>query len=185
MSPKLMSTSPTKKKNSCGFEPFAIGLAVVVILGLSGCASGPDRNAPPAISDLPSFNWIASSGTPRSSRSFQGQPVVMIVANRPDQGSVRGQAKRLERQYRDFAGLQTVFIAAMTEQGGRIESNIPFAYAADPLGLANQLGATGDFTLYVVAKDGSVIEQTNKVLSGQRVLDLIVNSRPQQRLENR
>jgi len=179
-----MSTLPTKKKNSCGFDRLAVGLAILV-LTLSGCASGPDRNAPPAISNLPTFNWIASSGTPRSSRTFRGQPVVIIVANRPDQGQVRGQAKRLERQYRDFAGLETVFIAAMTQEGGRIESDVPFAYAADPLGLATDLGATGDFTLYVVAKDGSVVEQTNKVLSGQRVLDLIVNSRPQQRLENR
>jgi len=181
-----MNTSLTKKKISCAFDPrLALAALILAALSLGGCATGPDRNAPPAVADVPNFLWLASSNQAKSSRAFRGQPMVILIANKPDQRNVRGQAKRLEKQYRDFAGMETVFIAAFTEAGGRVPSDIPFAYAAEPVKLAEQMGATGDFTLYVVAKDGSVAQQTNKVQSGQRVLDILVNSRPAQMAENR
>jgi len=159
----------------------ALALAVPGLALLSGCASSPAREAPPVVSTLPSYLWINASGNAVSSRVLDGQPKVIIVANRADQGSVRRQTDRLEEFYRDFAGRETLFLAVITGQPGRVPSNIPFVYVAEPGAFAERLGASGDFTLYVVDRAGNVLEQTNRVQNGQRVLDLMNNSVPQQR----
>jgi len=179
-----MNTLPIKKRNYSKFNWLGAFAAAALLL-LAGCASGPERGAPPAVGTLPDFAWVSSGGRALSIRSFRNQPMVIIVADRANQGNVRKQARNLERVYRDFAGLRTVFIAAFTGESGRATSDVPFAYASDPAAVKAKLGATGNFTIFVVASDGAVAEQSNKVLSGQRVLDIIQNSRPQQLREVR
>jgi hypothetical protein len=69
-----------------------------------------------------------------------------------------------------------VMVAAFTEEPGVIRSNIPFVLAANPGAVAQSYGVAGDFAVFVIGRDGNLDEISDRVLPGQRVLDIINNS---------
>ena len=115
-------------------------------------------------------------GKVRSLRSLRGQSVVLVIARSPREGDFRKQLKYLREIYQQFASKEVVFIAALREGQGPIESNIPFAVAANGAGVADAYGAADDFQIVIIGRDGNIDYQTKKVLTSERVRDVIQNS---------
>jgi hypothetical protein len=67
-------------------------------------------------------------------------------------------------------------VAAFTGEPGVIRSNIPFVLAANPGAIVQSYGVAGDFAVFVIGRDGNLDEISDRVLPGQRVLDIINNS---------
>jgi len=129
----------------------------------------------------PDFGWLKSGGSRASLKSLRGQPVVLVVAPSPRHGKFRKQAKQLQKTYQLLGNDKAVMVAAFTAEPGVIRSNIPFVLAANPSAVAQSYGVVGDFAIFVIGRDGNLDEISDRVLSGQRVLDIINNSYVAQR----
>ncbi|MEQ1861054.1 MAG: redoxin domain-containing protein [Chthoniobacteraceae bacterium] len=124
----------------------------------------------------PDFSWPGAGSKSRSLRSLSGQPVVLVIAASPRSGAFRKQTDWLEKTYSQLAAKGTVFIAAFREGEGPVKSNIPFVVANNGGAVASAYGVEGDFALVIIGKDGNVDYQTDKVRTGERVRDVIINN---------
>jgi hypothetical protein len=129
----------------------------------------------------PNVNWIDSSGRPKGLAGLRGQPVVVVIAPTPRSWSFRSQVGQLRKMYERYAAERVVFIAAFTQETGRIRSNIPFVLAADGPRVAFDYGGGEGFTIAIIGKDGNLDYLTNKVVPAQRIYDVIRNSYVPQR----
>ena len=112
----------------------------------------------------------------KSLKGLRGQPVVLIIARSPRGGDFTDQAKNLKAIYQQFASKQIVFVAAFTEKSGLIKSDIPFVVADNGGAVADAYGVTDRFNIVIIGKDGNIDYQTGKVLTPQRIRDVIKNS---------
>ncbi|MCE9608949.1 MAG: peroxiredoxin family protein [Chthoniobacter sp.] len=124
----------------------------------------------------PEFGFPSPGGKAQSLRSLRGQAVVLLITKSPDSRAFRKQLKYLKEIYQQFASKQVVFIAALGEGEGPVKSDIPFVLANNGPAVASAYGATEDFTLVIIGKDGNVDYQTTKVCTPERVRDVIQNS---------
>ena len=124
----------------------------------------------------PDFGWLKSGSNRATLKSLRGQPVVLVVAPTPRHGKFRKQVKELQKTYQLLGNVKSVMVAAFTEEPGVIRSNIPFVLASNPGAVAQSYGVTGDFAVFVIGRDGNLDEISDRVLPGQRVLDIINNS---------
>lgn len=124
----------------------------------------------------PDFSWLKSGDKRAGLRSLRGQPVVLVVAPSPRHRRFRQQARELQKTYQLLGNDKAVMVAAFTSEPGVIRSNIPFVLAADPGAVAQAYGVAGDFAVFVIGRDGNLDEISDRVLAGQRVLDIINNS---------
>ena len=124
----------------------------------------------------PDFTWLKSGGRGASLRSLRGQPVVLVVAQSPRQRIFRAQVGQLQKVYQLLGNEKMVAIAAFTQEPGVIRSNIPFVQAANPASVAASYGVAGNFAIFIIGKDGNIDLATDRVVSGQRILDVINNS---------
>lgn len=124
----------------------------------------------------PDFVWMKSGGRGASLSALRGQPVVLIVARSPRQRMFRAQVGQLHKVYRLLGDRKAVIAAAFTEEPGVIRSNIPFVLAANPAAVASSFGTDGNFAVFIIGKDGNVDLATDRVVPGQRILDVINNS---------
>ena len=125
----------------------------------------------------PEFSWIGAGGKPFPLKTFRGQPVVLIVAPSPGSASMRKEAGRIEELYLQFSARKTVFLAAFTQQTGRVESNVPFAIAENGAAVAAAYGVpANELSVIVISPDGNVDLTSTKVEGAQRILDVIVNT---------
>jgi hypothetical protein len=124
----------------------------------------------------PDLTWISSGGKTQTLRSLRGQPAVLVVAQSPTQWRFRSQVGQLQRVYRLLGNARTVMIVAFTEEPGLIRSNIPFVQAANPAAVAAAYGVESPLAIFVIGRDGNLDALSDRVLSGQRVLDIINNS---------
>ena len=152
-------------------------------LALVGTAVGAPRvktNAPlpsSVVHPAPDFLWVGAGGKAMPSKSFRGQPVVIVVAPSPEAGPMRKEAARIEDLYLRFSAKKTVFVAAFTQQTGRVQSNVPFAIAANGADVAKAYGAPpNQLSVIVISPDGNVDMVSARVESAQRILDVINNS---------
>ena len=123
----------------------------------------------------PDFTFPAV-GAARSLRSLRGQSVVLLVTRSPREGDFKKQLKYLREIYQQFASKQVVFVAALREGEGPIQSNIPFAVANNGPAVAAAYGVEDDFSIVIIGRDGNIDYQTTKVLPPERVRDVIQNS---------
>ena len=128
----------------------------------------------------PEFTFLGPGNKARSLKSLRGQSVVLLVAASPREGAFRKQLRNLEEIYEQFASKQVVFIAALREGRGPIRSNIPFVVADQGPGVAAAYGLRDEFTIAIIGRDGNIDYQTTKVLTPERVRDVIQNSFPVQ-----
>jgi hypothetical protein len=124
----------------------------------------------------PDFVWLTSGAKGKSLKSLRGQPVVLIVAESPRQRIFRAQVGQLKKVYQLLGNDKMVAIAAFTREPGVIRSNIPFVLAADPGAVSSVYGVQGNFAVFVIGKDGNIDALSDRVLSGQRIIDIINNS---------
>ena len=57
-----------------------------------------------------------------------------------------------------------------------MQSNIPFALAANPAAVAAAYGMRGDFLIAVIGRDGNLDLVTDKPIAGARVFEVIKNN---------
>jgi hypothetical protein len=112
----------------------------------------------------------------RSLKSLRGQSVVLVIAESPRTGEFRKQVKYLGEIYEQFASKGVVFIAALKEGEGPIKSDIPFAIANNGPAVAGAYGVEDKFNIAIIGRDGNIDYQTDKVLTPERVRDVIQNS---------
>jgi hypothetical protein len=126
----------------------------------------------------PDFQYAGMGGRVSSLKSLRGQPVVLVVARSPRDRSFRRQVANLEELYRRLASRQTVFVAAFTETDGPVLSDIPFVTALNGAGVAANYGlaSTNDFGVFVIGSDGNLDAVTRKVLSAERIKEVLDNS---------
>lgn len=124
----------------------------------------------------PDFVWLSSGAKGKSLKSLRGQPVVLIVAESPRQRIFRAQVGQLKKVYQLLGNDKMVAVAAFTREPGVIRSNIPFVLAADPGAVSSVYGVQGNFAVFVIGKDGNIDALSDRVLSGQRIIDIINNS---------
>lgn len=124
----------------------------------------------------PDFLWINSAGKTGNLSAFKGQPVVLIIAPSPESREFRSQLNRLKGIYEKMGSQKVVFVAAFTQAGGRVPSNIPFVLAADGPRVGFDFNSQERFAVAIIGRDGNLDYLTNRVLPGQRVFDVIANS---------
>lgn len=124
----------------------------------------------------PDFVWLTSGAKGKNLKSLRGQPVVLIVAESPRQRIFRAQVGQLKKLYQLMGNEKMVAVAAFTREPGVIRSNIPFVLAADPGKVSSVYGVQGNFGVFVIGKDGNIDALSEKVLPGQRIIDIINNS---------
>jgi peroxiredoxin len=124
----------------------------------------------------PEFLWSGVNGKVRRLRDLRGHPVVLIFAENPNQKMFIKQIKELNRRSKQLASRFTLFFVAFTRETGLIErTDIPFVILPDPGSVADAY-RVGDFGIAVISADGNVDYATDHVVTGQRILDIIVNS---------
>jgi hypothetical protein len=129
------------------------------------------------VRSAPEFSWAGAGNSKRSLRSLRGQPVVVVMAESPKNGAFRKQLKWLKPIYHELAAKGTVFIAAFRSgEEGAVKSDIPFIVAGNGASVANAYGVNGDFGLAVIGKDGNLDYVTDKVRTGERIRDVIINN---------
>ena len=142
---------------------------VLVLAAISGASAEVARWAP-------DFGWLKSGSIRASLKSLRGQPVVLVVAPTPRNRRFRQQVKELQKTYQLLGNDKAVMAVAFTQEPGVIRSNIPFVLASNPAAVAQSYGVAGDFAVFVIGRDGNLDEISDRVLPGQRVLDIINNS---------
>ena len=156
-------------------------LVAAMELSLSASALAAPKNGTPVPANLvhpaPDFAWIGAGNKTFSSKNFRGQPVVILVAPSPDAKALRKETARIEDLYLGFSAKKTIFVAAFTVQTGRVESNVPYAVAANGPSVAAAYGAKpGEFSVIVISPDGNVDMVSDQVEGAQRILDVINNT---------
>lgn len=134
--------------------------------------------APPVVRPTTDFLWIGPGGKTFPLKNLRGQPVVILVAPSPDAKTLRQEAGRIQEMYLQFSARRAVFFAAFTNgHDGRVESNVPYAIAANGAAVAAAYGVKPDgFAVVVVGPDGNVDMVSQKVEGAQRILDIITNN---------
>jgi peroxiredoxin len=145
-----------------------VAIALTLVLAVSASAE--------VVRKAPDFSWPGAGNKNRSLRSLRGQPVVVLIADSPRTGAFRKQVKWLEDNYTQLAAKGAVFVAAFRSGDGPVKSDIPFIVANNGGSIASDYGVEGDFALAVVGRDGNLDYVTDKVRTGQRVRDLIINN---------
>jgi peroxiredoxin len=124
----------------------------------------------------PDFLWSGVNGKVRRLRELRGHPVVLIFAENPSQKMFIKQIKELNRRSKQLAIRYTLFFVAFTRETGLVtRTDIPFVILPDPGSVADAY-RVGEFGIAVISPDGNVDYATDHVITGQRVLDVIVNS---------
>jgi hypothetical protein len=139
---------------------------------------GPAGTAPASgvVRPAPEFAWSSVAGKVRRLRDLRGQPVVLVFATGPTAKDFTKQVKEITRQYRPLAARNTLFFVAFTKETGVItRSDVPFIVLPDPETVADEY-RVGDFGIAVIGPDGNLDYATDRIVPGQRILDIINNS---------
>ncbi len=155
-------------------------LRILVVVAVALLAGWPDPASALVVRPAPNISWVDSTGRSQSLAKFRGQPVVVVVATSPRDRLFRAQVGQLQKMYERYAAQRVVFIAAFTQEPGRINSNIPFALAADGPSVAHALQIEGRIGVALIGLDGNLDYVTDRVLPAQRIFDVIANSFAQQ-----
>jgi len=124
----------------------------------------------------PEFLWSGVNGKVRRLRDIRGHPAVLVFAENPNQRLFIKQIKELNRRARQLAARYTLFFVAFTRETGLVtHTDLPFVILPDPGSVADAY-RVGDFGIAVISPDGNVDYATDRVVTGQKVLDVIVNS---------
>src|ERR1700693_4654448 len=138
--------------------------------------SGSVPASPSVPRPAPEFLWSGVNGKVRRLRDLRGHPVVLIFAENPSEKMFIKHIKELNRRSKQLATQYTLFFVAFTRETGLVaRTDIPFVILPDPGSVADAY-RVGDFGIAVISPDGNVDYATDHVITGQRILDVIVNS---------
>jgi hypothetical protein len=161
-------------------KPAALRLHVAVLaaaLVFPGDIWGQKPQGNPAVrSVVRAAPPVALANGRPSIQAFKGQSVILIYGNSPRTGAVRKQVKEVQRQFKELAGRQAVFVAAIESNPELLASDVPFLLAKDPAVVRSSFGWNGSFGLAIIGPDGNIDLLTEKVTPGPRLRDVIQNS---------
>jgi peroxiredoxin len=132
----------------------------------------------------PNLSLATPSGT-KTLAQLRGQPVVLLLGDSASRSRVKDQSKLLEASYSKLAARKVLFLAAFTNASDQqVQSNIPFALVQQPEATLNaytQLAQQSDKSaktpaIAVIGPDGNVDYIGEKVLSGERIREIILNN---------
>jgi hypothetical protein len=155
---------------------FNLSSVLGLILTVALLCSGAHVAIANVVRPSPDFAWMGAGGKTENFREFREQPVVLLIAPDPRSWAFRRQIGHLQRVYQRLAATGAICVAAFTREPGIIRSNIPFVLAQDGPQVAGLFGAGSGFNIAVIGKDGNIDVLTDRVLTGQRILDVINNS---------
>ncbi len=144
-------------------------LAILLAIGTQALHAEVVRPAP-------EFFWVDSTGARKSSKSFLGRSVILLIANSPREWAFRSQVGQLQKMYERFASDKAVCVAAFSLEPGIVRSNIPFVLAADGPRIAYDFQVDRGFAIAVLGKDGNLDYSGRHVVPAQRIYDILVNS---------
>jgi hypothetical protein len=137
------------------------------------------------VNPAPQFVGGADAGKKITLASLRGKPVLLIIAPSPRDRSFRRQLQELNGRYERLAAQGLLAFVALTVDGGRIPSNIPFIRVNDPAATAAAYDVQQGFATAVIGRDGNLDCLSTRPLPGYRVLDLVMNNAEMQRLLRR
>lgn len=162
------------------------GICLLAILGaLTFIAASASAKEATVVDAAPDFTGGADAGKKITLASLRGKPVLLVIAPSVKDGSFRKQMKELKGYYERLASQGMIAFAAVTMDGGRIPSNIPFVLVSDPASTASAYDVRGGFAVAVIGRDGNLDCISSKPLPGYRILDLVMNNAEMQRLIRR
>jgi hypothetical protein len=148
---------------------------LLLFVALSGVLRGN------VVEPAPSFGFKGARGKATSLRSLRGRPVVLLIAPSAGSKEFRTQVKRITKVYRFFETRKVALVAAVADGGARVESTAPFIIVNGASDVAAQYGVRpGTYGLFVIGSDGNIDLRTQRVLSAQRLIDVIDNAEPVQ-----
>jgi hypothetical protein len=155
-------------------------LFCLMLVDLQAQTAKSRRLGPPPTLNVPrpapEFLWSGINGQVRRLRDLHGHPVVLIFAERPLQRLFIKQVKELNRRSKDLISRYTLFFVAFTKETGLVTgTEIPFVILPDPQTVADEY-RVGDFGIAIISPEGNVDYATDKLVKGQRVLDVVINS---------
>jgi peroxiredoxin len=156
---------------------FAAGFCLLSIAAEGETPKSKSASPSPSVPrPAPEFLWSGVNGKVRRLRDIRGHPVVLIFAETPDQKVFVRQIKELNRRARQLTARYALFFVAFTRETGQVtHTDLPFVILPDPGSVADAY-RVGDFGIAVISTDGNVDYSTDRVITGQKVLDVIVNS---------
>ena len=156
---------------------FAVGFCWFSLSVTGQTSKSRSTASPPSVPrPAPEFLWSGVNGKVRRLRDLRGHPVVLIFAENPSERMFTKQIKELNRRSKQLATQYTLFFVAFTRETGLVSrTDIPFVILPDPGSVADAY-RVGDFGIAIISTDGNVDYATDHVLTGQRILDVIVNS---------
>jgi hypothetical protein len=138
--------------------------------------AGTSAAASPIANLAPPFTGGANAGRKITLSSLRGKPVLLVIAPSPRDRAFRRQMQELRGYYERLAAQGLICFAALTSEGGRIPSNIPFVLVDDAAGTAADYGIEKGFAIAVIGCDGNLDCLSNKPLPGYRINDLVINN---------
>ena len=185
--PRLSGESPTKPSEAKRSVPkptrsvilFNKSILLLCTLCLLVISYSPATAAPrsPVVRPAPELTWRDLSGTQRTTASFRGRPVVVIIAPDANNKHFRSQLRKLRPSFGRLTDSKAVLLVAFSRSDDRrIPSDIPFIVATDGAKADEAFAARGRFRIAIIGQDGNLDYSTRKVLPGQRIVDVIVNS---------
>jgi len=122
----------------------------------------------------PDFTFAGANK--KSLRGLRGQPVVLFLADSPNNKKFRKQLSRMKAIYQQFASRGVVFAAALGNEEQPVPSDIPVVITNNGPGVAAAYGMDGGYKLVIIGKDGNVDFESDRVVAGTRVREVIQNS---------
>ncbi|MEO8206973.1 MAG: hypothetical protein ABI615_12400 [Chthoniobacterales bacterium] len=142
---------------------------LILVCGTARCAS--------PVNAAPEFTWVDANNKLQSTKTLNGKPLVILITPTPKDWRFRGQVGAIQESYERLANMGAVFLTAFTGEPGRIRSNVPFVIASDGPRVGFLFNITKGTGIAIIGKDGNLDYVTQKILPGQRIIDVIDNSR--------
>ncbi|MEO6847776.1 MAG: redoxin domain-containing protein [Chthoniobacterales bacterium] len=152
---------------------YITGILFFGLFSLSCVHASPVRVAP-------DFTWVDASGKTQSTKNFKGKPIVILIAPNAKDWHFRAQVGAVQERYERLSAMGALFIAAFTEESTRIRSNVPFIIASDGPNVGYLYDISKGAGIAIIGKDGNLDYVTNKIIPGQRIMDVINNSEANQ-----
>lgn len=113
----------------------------------------------------------------KSLKAFQGQQVVLLLADSPATRAFRRQVKELETAYDHFASSRVLFVVAFRNESTEpVASNIPFLNASAGSAACASYGLKSKFRIAIIGADGNLDYTTEQELHANRVREILQNS---------
>ena len=153
-----------------------LSVAAICAARANAAQAEPAPAASAVVHLAPDFSIPGTAGKPRTLRSLHGQSVVLLIAKSARTGALKKQVKYLQELFEQLASRETIFAVAIREGDATVQSNIPIIIVNNGPAVADAYGIKRDFGIAIIGRDGNIDYQTDKVLTPQRVRDVIQNS---------